>query len=139
MYLSLTRPLPRGKGSVSQHFGDHDVAYEGVAGHCGLDYAVPTGTPVFAPTWGRVTVRDDGAVGYGLHVEVRNNTCLVLLGHLSQVSVETGSVVVPGMQVGLSGNSGRSTGPHLHLGLKILGMVNPAYNGWVDPEVFRDI
>jgi murein DD-endopeptidase MepM/ murein hydrolase activator NlpD len=144
MYLSLVRPLTRGKGTISQRFGERDVDYSPLAGHPGLDYSVAVGAAVYAPIWGRAKVIDDGASGYGLHIEIRNDVCLVLLAHLSYAVVRNGELVEAGQQIALSGDSGRSTGPHLHLGLKLIDRTtgefgrNPVYNGWVDPEPFRD-
>jgi RHS repeat-associated protein len=81
--------------------------------HLGRDYAVPSGTPVFAPYPGNVGFA--GSAGtFGNLVVITNPTWNVYLGHLSSIQVTTGKSVNAGDQVGLSGNTGHSTGPHLH-------------------------
>lgn len=135
----LARPLPGGVGSVSQWFGANAAAYAkfGLAGHNGIDYAVKLGTPVLAAHAGAVSVGSDPA-GYGNYVKVTGPRYETLYAHLSQVSVTAGERVEVGRQVGLSGNTGNSTGPHLHFGLRIKGMRNPAYGDWIDPVPFRE-
>jgi murein DD-endopeptidase MepM/ murein hydrolase activator NlpD len=82
--------------------------------HNGVDWPVPTGTPVRASTGGRVT--HAGAAGdYGFAVYVDHGNGLeTRYAHLSRVSVRAGDVVNAGQVVGESGSTGRSTGPHLH-------------------------
>ncbi len=134
----LGRPLPVGVGWVTQWFGEHPEWYEryGLAGHNGLDYAVPVDTPVLAAHEGVVETGDD-PVGYGLYVRVINGYAVTIYAHLSAVTVKDGERVTPGQQLGLSGNTGNSTGPHLHFGLKWVRGRNPAYRDWVDPVPFR--
>ena len=86
--------------------------------HAGLDFGVPVGTPVVAVADGVVTkVRYDPA-GYGRYVVVRHADGMSsLYAHLSSVRVERG-VVLAGDVLGRSGNTGHSTGPHLHFELR---------------------
>lgn len=135
----MARPLPVGSGFVSQWFGEHPEWYAryGLAGHNGLDYAVPLGTPVLAAHEGIVETGDDPA-GYGLYVRVINGYAITIYAHLSAVAVKAGERVTPGQQLGLSGNTGNSTGPHLHFSLKWVRGRNPAYRDWVDPVPFRE-
>lgn len=83
--------------------------------HAGEDFAVSIGTPLAAMSTG--TVAFAGAQsGYGNMVEIRYwDGTVSRYGHMSRVSVNVGAAVVPGQIVGLSGNTGHSTGPHLHL------------------------
>lgn len=138
MLDALVRPLPNGSGYVTQRFGEHPEWYArfGLAGHNGLDYGVPRGTPVMAAHAGIVTVGDD-PTGYGLYVRVTDDRRVTIYAHLSNILVLPGAQVVAGQNLGLSGSTGNSTGPHLHFGLKWLNGVNPAYAGWVDPVPFR--
>jgi len=142
MNISLARPLVRGVGHVSQRFGENPKMYaaHGYAGHNGMDYGVPVGHNVRAPIGGIVTeVHDDGAIGYGLHVVIKDGKCGVLLAHLSRTFVEVGQTVPIAEAIGLSGNTGHSTGPHVHFGFWIEEMWNQAYKGWIDPWPFRDL
>lgn len=136
--LALGRPLPDGQGYVSQWFGEHPEWYArfGLAGHSGLDYAVPIGTPVLAAHAGVASVGNDPN-GYGLYVRVTDATRVTLYAHLSKIMVVDNQPLRLGEQLGLSGNTGNSTGPHLHFALKWLRGRNPAYLGWVDPVPLR--
>lgn len=97
-------------------------------GHEGIDFVVPVGTPVLACADGEVAITDPGGQtpyegAYGIHVWIRHRqpdgtVYRTLYAHLSQIRVAVGQRVRAGDVIGLSGNSGRSTGPHLHLSLK---------------------
>jgi len=83
--------------------------------HHGVDLAVPSGTPVHPLRGGEVTFSGWKA-GYGRVVVVRHDDGVEsLYGHASRTLVKTGDVVGPDDTLALSGSSGRSTGPHLHL------------------------
>lgn len=112
MLLRPLRPVRR-KFPVTNPFGrkgDYSAGY-----HTGIDYATPMGTPVRAPRAGQVMQAgwDDS---YGNYVLMRGyvDGKGYLFAHLSKVSVKRGQRVVRGQRVGLTGNSGNSTGPHLH-------------------------
>ena len=84
------------------------------AAHAGIDVAVPIGTPVRAAGTGSVVeaARDQE---YGLFVLLRHNDGLeTRYAHLSRIVVSAGKTIVAGEVLGLSGNSGRSSAPHLH-------------------------
>jgi murein DD-endopeptidase MepM/ murein hydrolase activator NlpD len=82
--------------------------------HGGLDLAAEKGRVVWAAAKGYV-VRAAWTAGYGLLVEVRHNGELTTrYSHLSALLCQPGDEVAPGRPVGLVGNTGRSTGPHLH-------------------------
>lgn len=83
--------------------------------HQGVDFAVPVGTPVLAALSGRVT-EVQWLDGYGLTVilEHTSGTTSTLYAHLSRSLVSRGMQVQQGQAIALSGNTGRSTGPHLH-------------------------
>jgi len=136
--IKLARPLPLGLGLVSQWFGEHPEWYKrfGLAGHNGIDYAVPVGTTVLAAHAGIIEVGIDPP-GYGNYVRVIGTQYTTLYAHLSRISVVKGQKVSVGTILGVSGNTGNSTGPHLHFGLKVQGMRNQAYLGWIDPVPFR--
>jgi hypothetical protein len=97
-------------------------------GHPGIDLAAPLGSPVFAADTGLVTFAGwTGAIGYGNTVLVdHGNGYQTLYAHLSQVSTYCGAKVEKGKLVGLSGNTGNSTGPHLHFEVRVPdGYINP--------------
>ena len=134
--MRLIPPIPNAR--ISQRFGEHPAWYApyGLAGHEGLDLAVPTGTPVFAAHNGTATVRL-GSPTYGHYVTVQSEQVDTLYAHLSRVHVEQGDAVRAGDIIGLSGNTGRSFGAHLHFGVRPnpIDLLN-GFKGWVDPERF---
>jgi len=90
-------------------FGSGKLAF-----HRGIDIAVPVGTPVRATRKGRVVFAGDRR-GYGSTVIVEHsNGDRTLYGHNSLVRVHSGELVESGSVVAFSGNTGRSTGPHVH-------------------------
>lgn len=86
--------------------------------HDGIDYAIIVGTPVYATADGYVVrVINDGTCGLGLRIKHGDGTQTIYC-HLSKQMVASGENVGAGCQVGLSGNTGHSTGPHLHYGMR---------------------
>ncbi|MDD5103175.1 MAG: M23 family metallopeptidase [Candidatus Peribacteraceae bacterium] len=126
-------PLP-GTPTVTQGFGQNPDVYQqyGYLGHNGFDFGVPEGTKVFAPHDGVVTVKDDGASGYGKYVIIDAPTRRSVLAHCSQILAKNGQSIAQGDPVALSGNTGSSTGPHLHWTFKIMknGAVQNRDNGY---------
>jgi len=83
-----------------------------------IDIAVPTGTNVFATESGTVTQVRNQPNGFGLYIEIRhNNGAFSLYAHLSRQDVREGDRVSRGQVIGRSGNTGSSSGPHLHFEL----------------------
>ena len=95
--------------------------------HAGEDMAAPIGTPIHAISSG-VIVFAGVEEGYGNKIEIRHwdGTCS-WYGHLSKIEVKVGQKVTPGEQIGLVGETGDATGPHLHL------EIHPHGGGPVDP------
>jgi hypothetical protein len=97
--------------------------------HTGIDLGLSEGTPL--PSVGEAIVErvvDYGSqnIGKGVILRLHDNR-EVIYGHLSDIKVKAGQMVSEGQIIGLSGNTGRSTGPHLHLGLKENGtFVDPS-------------
>ena len=91
----------------------------------GIDVAIPIGTPVVAASGGTVTfVGGNPCCSYGYHIIIDNGAGYeTLYGHLSGFSVKKGDKVAGGQRIGTSGNSGASTGPHLHFELHRGGRV----------------
>lgn len=114
-------------GSVTDDFGWRTHPVYGTAHyHDGIDLNAPLGTPVATVARGRVSYVGHLG-GYGLTIKVDHGNGLVTMyTHLSEASVESGQAVGSGEQVGLSGNTGTSTGPHLHFSVFVDGApVNP--------------
>jgi murein DD-endopeptidase MepM/ murein hydrolase activator NlpD len=87
--------------------------------HNGMDFGMPIGTPIFAAEDGEVmAIGDNGKVQYGKFVLIKhNNNLATLYAHLSRQTVKKGDSVKRGQIIGYSGNTGYSTGPHLHFGV----------------------
>lgn len=87
--------------------------------HRGYDIAAPTGTPVTAPASGVVVLADSDLYYEGGSVFIDHGQGLIsVLLHMSEVTVTAGQPVEKGQVVGAVGSTGRSTGPHLHWGVK---------------------
>lgn len=97
------------------------------AGHDGTDFAVKVGTVLHAPTSGTISVagpNDPG--GYGTYIQLEADTGeQIQMGHLSETWVGVGDHVNVGEAIGATGNTGSSTGPHLHLRIHSGGAVDP--------------
>lgn len=93
--------------------------------HTGIDFAAPSGTPVYAPADGAVVFRGWKG-GYGRTVMLQHgNGVVTLYGHMSAFAPIAGTVTA-GQIIGYVGTSGRSTGPHLHYEARLNGQpVNP--------------
>ncbi|WP_233119125.1 murein DD-endopeptidase MepM [Aggregatibacter actinomycetemcomitans] len=98
-----------------------------IAPHKGVDFAMPTGTPVIAPADGTVEKIAYQAYGAGRYVVLRHSReYQTVYMHLSRPLVKVGQTVKKGERIALSGNTGGSTGPHLHYEFHINGRpVNP--------------
>ena len=126
---SLLMKTPVDGARISSRFG---MRFHPVLGysrmHKGVDFAVPVGTPVMAA--GSGTIRYEGrARGYGNFLMIRHNSeYSTAYGHLSRFAkgVHIGSHVHQGQIVAYSGNTGLTTGPHLHYEVRVHGkQVNP--------------
>lgn len=96
--------------------------------HNGIDYATSVGTPVIASANGVIMATSTGwSGGYGNQIVVSHgNGVATRYAHLSSVKVSSGQTVSQGQLIGYSGNSGNSTGPHLHFEKIVNGhTVNP--------------
>lgn len=97
--------------------------------HAGIDLDLETGYPVFSTFDGIVRISGFDYGGYGNYVVVRHyNGLETLYGHLSKKNFEPGTLVKAGDEIGLGGNTGRSTGSHLHYETRYEGNpFNPMY------------
>lgn len=118
---------PISGGRLSSGFGKRTAPKRGASTyHKGVDWATPTGTPVYASCGGTVTKAGWGS-GYGYVVYITHpDGRQTRYAHLSKVLVSAGQTVSQGQKIALSGNTGVSTGPHLHFEILINGsQVNP--------------
>lgn len=129
-----------GNYPVTQSFGNKLIlngadfyAQWGLKGHNGIDYGIPTGVNILSPHQGTVKEAYYDEKGYGWYVKVENDIEGSILGHMLSLNVKVGDVVTEGQQVGVSDNTGASTGPHLHWGYYRLPRdKNNGYNGFID-------
>ena len=135
MAIKLLVPV---SGPITQLFGEDPEFYKkfGFPGHNGIDYGIPNGTPVGAAAAGTVAAVSFENGGYGNFVKLSHldgsKPYFTYYAHLASATVSPGQKVKAGTVVGFSNNTGASTGPHLHFGVKVDGQ-NPAYKGYVDP------
>ena len=115
------------EGPVTSSFGEREDPFNGEgAFHSGIDISAPFGTPVRATADGEVSDASMGA-GYGREVVLNHgHDLMTVYGHLSAIAVLPGQHVTRGQVVGYVGQSGRSTGPHLHYEVRVHNVpVNP--------------
>lgn len=108
---SFVCEVPPSGATLTDCFGVHRL---GGWIHHGIDYGVPVGTPVRTPMGGKVVFAGWSAVGYGNLVVIENDGYQVFLAHNSRFNVQVGQIVTAGQVVAWSGNTGNSTGPHVH-------------------------
>lgn len=139
--MILFRPVDK-KFHITQHFGENPALYPGTNGHNGIDFGLPEGNPVMATADGVVSRAEldtatalDPKKGYGYHVRIQHpDGSTSIYGHFQKdgLLVATGDNVTTGAMIGRSGDTGNSTGPHLHFEVR-LGL---AATTAVDPEPF---
>lgn len=128
--LSSTPSRRPTHGYVTSTFGMRVDPFTGLAQrHAGIDYSANIGVPVHATADGTV-VHAGNKGAYGNAVEIDHGQGLVTkFAHLSEMDVRLGQKVVRGQQIGAVGNTGRSTGPHLHYEVRLNGIA-------LDPQRF---
>lgn len=129
-----------GNYPITQTFGNKLIlngkdfyAQWGLKGHNGIDYGLPTGVSVLAPHRGTIKEAYFDEKGYGWYVKIENDVEGSVLAHMLSLAVKIGDVVSEGQKVGISDNTGASTGPHLHWGYyRFPRNRNNGYNGFID-------
>lgn len=127
--LASTPTVAPVRGLITDGFGRRRDPFTGrPAHHRGLDISARRGTPVQAPADGIVVFAGRNG-GLGKTVRVSHDFGFTTVyGHLDKISVEPGDEIYRGQEIGLLGNSGRSTGPHLHYEVHENGIAkNPLY------------
>jgi len=130
-----------GNYAISQKFGQElrdpiegkKYADFGLIGHDGVDFDLPIGTPVLAADTGEVIMADENGP-YGTTVVIQHSWGRSYYGHLSFMTAQLGQTILRGHPMGMSGNTGLSTGPHLHFGIKpTQNNLNNGYYGKINP------
>ena len=120
------------RGAVNSEFGNRLSPWtKNTEFHAGMDIRAERGTPIKAPSGGTVSHAGPHAE-YGLTVILEHGHDIrSVYGHLSKMAVVLGQRVERGAEIGLTGNSGRSSGPHLHYEILVKGHpVNPRAYLW---------
>lgn len=131
--VAKSKKINKGLASYSGYYLNplpSGIKTQGIHGYNGVDIGAPVGKPVLASADGKVLVSNFRASGnpwfggYGNYIVVQHpNDTQTLYAHLSSVYVSVGAQVEQGQPIGEVGNTGRSTGPHLHF--EIRGAKNP--------------
>lgn len=141
---------PIDKVYITQYFGERPAVYAqfGMAGHNGVDFRTRfTDSPMgrrytVAVLPGKVTEEGYQPTGYGHFVRLEHEGgTQTIYGHHTKNYVKVGDVVEQGQRIGLTGNTGFSSGPHLHFGYRPLGWkknYNNGFKGYVDPLPFLE-
>lgn len=127
--LNFIKPV---NGIITSPFGWRQAPNAKASrGHKGIDIGVNVGTPVKAPADGTVYTRGYDANGYGYYMDINHGNIngyniTTRYGHLSKFVGRNGAKVKQGQVIALSGNTGNSTGPHLHFEIRANGTpINP--------------
>ena len=119
--------FPLNRSIITSDFGLRRVRW-----HNGADLRVSVGEPVYAAFDGIVRIAIYDRYGFGRFVVIRHKNGLeTIYGHLYRFKVKVGDVVKAGDLIGLGGNTGRSTAPHLHFEIRYAGSA-------IDPHNFYD-
>lgn len=118
--ISLSRPV---SGSISSRFGSNSRVRSGT--HTGLDIAAPSGTTIVAAASGTITFSGRKGSYGNMIVITHENGVQTYYGHCSKLYAKVGQTVSQGEVISAVGNTGNSTGPHLHIEIRVNGV---AYN-----------
>ncbi|MGW7370109.1 M23 family metallopeptidase [Streptomyces sp. NPDC054841] len=127
--MSYTLPVAGSYVSTSYHAGGGQWSS---GSHTGVDFHAASGTQVVAVGMGTVVEAGwGGAYGNNIVIRMHDGT-YTQYGHLSSIGVSVGQTVTPGQQIGLSGSTGNSSGPHLHFEAR----TSPDYGSDIDPVAY---
>ncbi|MEY8369068.1 M23 family metallopeptidase [Anaerovoracaceae bacterium 42-11] len=132
-------PAP-GVNYITSLYGNrYHPVYHTTKFHSGLDIGTPSGTPIVACEDGVVSIAGTyGGYGYAVKIEHEGGISS-LYGHLQTVQVRPGQKVTKGQQIALSGNSGISTGPHLHFSIFVGGSTVDPTGYVLTPETYKKL
>lgn len=109
-----TKSFPSVFGTRRNYNGEGYTRY-----HTGLDFYSPVGTPILAPAKGKVVFTGPLVVRGNVTIIDHGWGVYTMYDHQSEFDVKVGDIVQPGQQIGLSGDTGRVTGPHLHWEIRV--------------------
>ena len=143
--IRLGKPFD-GSWRVTQLFSDREwfykqFSYDGVPlrGHNGVDFGTPNGTKLLATDDGEVSQVGYEAKGFGYFAKIKHPWGESLYGHMKSVAVKEGDIVARGDELGPSNNTGNSSGPHLHFGVRIFPYKRgDGWGGCCDPIPFMN-
>jgi murein DD-endopeptidase MepM/ murein hydrolase activator NlpD len=143
--INLGKPF-EGNWRVTQLFADRpevykQFSYEGVPlrGHNGIDFGTPNGTKLLATDDGEVVQVGYEAKGFGNFAKLSHAWGESVYAHMEKVSVKEGDKVQRGDVLGLADNTGNSSGPHLHFGVRIFpNKRGDGWGGYHDPIPFMN-
>lgn len=121
----------KGDHPITSYYGWRTNPISGVRSfHDGVDVSMPVGTELYSPVSGKIRLAKSDSYG-GKYIQVlasdgKGHWCL----HLSEFKVKVGDLVQQGQLIGISGNTGQSTGPHTHFGLQSNAAV---WDSHIDP------
>ncbi|MEF1292002.1 M23 family metallopeptidase [Vibrio sp. M260118] len=142
MLTQIPSGSPVGDVRMSSGFGKRVHPITGVAKmHRGLDFAANTGTKIYSPADGVVEVTRSSNKGSGNFLRLQHSFGFSSsYSHLKQFKVKSGEFVKKGQLIGISGNSGLSSGPHLHYEVRFVGRaLNPRFFVEWDLNNFEEI
>jgi murein DD-endopeptidase MepM/ murein hydrolase activator NlpD len=143
--INLGKPF-EGNWRVTQLFADRpgvykQFSYEGVPlrGHNGIDFGTPNGTKLLATDDGEVVQVGYEEKGFGNFAKLSHVWGESVYAHMERVSVKEGDKVKRGDVLGLADNTGNSSGPHLHFGVRIFpNKRGDGWGGYHDPIPFMN-
>jgi len=136
---------PLNKIFITQHFGERPLVYKPYKGHAGVDFRTkfddtPDGKRVVTASADGIIQEtgDQGTKGYGKFIRIKHfDDSESVYGHLTTWYVTKGTKVSGGEKIGLSGNTGFSSAPHLHFGFRPKNYnYNNGFAGYIDPLPF---
>lgn len=120
-------PIMPVNGTITSRYGTRKPTEIISANHKGIDIGADTGTPIYASIDGTVTLVSNKG-DYGVHIKIKNDDILTIYAHCSKILVKEGDKIKKGDKIALVGNTGNSTGPHLHFEVRRDNRtVNPEY------------
>lgn len=112
--FSMTLPA---RAPITSRYGKREATKIISANHIGIDIGVVVGTSIVAAMDGKVSeISTQG--DYGTHVKIVNKDVTTVYAHCSKILVKEGATVKKGQKIALSGNTGNTTGPHLHFEIR---------------------
>lgn len=140
VYYHQTVPITQVFGVNEAYYKQFSVDGVPLKGHNGVDFGVPEGTVIQAVDAGKVIESGNDPAGFGIYVKLLHPWGETLYAHLSRSFVQLDLVVNKGQPLGYSGNTGNSSGPHLHFGLRTFPYVRTdGWGGYRDPLPFLPV